>query len=90
MKMTQKHYQKLKKILDDSIKKIEIDKFIEHRKREKFMNERFRWDVFNICDSEYRRSNGTGIIYSLSLYDYLNDDNIDTALKKYVNEHFNL
>lgn len=38
---------------------------------------RFRWDVFHACVSR-------GLVSSHSLYSYLNDSHIDTALKSVV------
>lgn len=68
MKMTQEDYDKLKS---------EIEKIMPLVKREQCKSDMsYRWTLYhavNVIDGEHFKFG--------HLYDYLNDDNIDTALK---------
>ena len=83
MKMTIEHYTELKV----SIAKIPEDHFKKHKQfiikegKAIDINKRLRWDCFwfackNECDLSH------------DLYEYLNDDHVDTALKKIIKDLF--
>jgi len=72
MKMTQKDYNKLK---------IEITKYVSDKNiimNNRDNTERLRWDLIHFMVDDKRYS-------IIPLYDYLNDNHIDTALKSIVN-----
>lgn len=76
MKIKTEHYQEMKK----AIEALPRDKVLEHKALElgNDKQKRFLWDVFWAAK-----------LYKLTsdcLYDYLNDDHIETALKKIAKE----
>jgi len=79
MKMSAEHYEYLKNAIAPMADKIRSHrKFIENEGKSKDIEKRLRWDLTYyaglsqwICDN---------------LYEYLNDDHIDTALRRIVSE----
>ena len=95
MKMTAEHYRKFKEMLELTLNADTIenwrrikDDIVTKKLYTKDPGTRLRWAIFNSADSLLRRKFNTsrGIIDDLGLYEYLNDDHIDTALKKIVSE----
>ncbi|MDC9589790.1 hypothetical protein PSI23_10895 [Xenorhabdus sp. XENO-10] len=102
MKMKLEHYQELKRLYVDTIKSVtspdEInlsdtyDRYLEQvdAPNEQCKNIRLRWHFYFIAInkpgiySDYYQNGRSG--FRGILYSYLNDDNIDTALKKIVTE----
>lgn len=83
MKIKDSHYNFLK----EKITNIGVETILLHRKslyndqRIKDLNKRVRWDCFWIAARTNREE-----LDKLELYSYLNDDHIDTALKKIMKE----
>jgi hypothetical protein len=79
MKIKPEHYSELKSDIDNLISKHGKDTFIKQRAEVSFVKNQFVsfvWSVFWVIDySKYRK-----------LYDYMNDDNIETALKSILSE----
>lgn len=74
MKMTTDHYNRLKTAIDSALQ--DHSTFISGSKALNHSPMRTRWDIFHlICD----RDNYT---LARELWAYLNDDHIDTALRK--------
>jgi len=95
MKMTAEHYRKFKEMIELTLNADTIenwrrvrDDIVENKLYTKDPGTRLRWTIFNAADSWLRMKFNTsrGIIDDLGLYEYLNDDHIDTALKKIVSE----
>jgi uncharacterized protein (DUF1778 family) len=90
MKIKPEDYKKLKDALDETIRKIGKDKLMKHKEslkddsRVKDLEKRFRWDL--LYASKIKIGDGKGAPGDIDLYAYMNDDQIDTALKKYVKE----
>ena len=76
MKMTKEHYQHIK----TAIEAIPRELALEHKSKElgKDKAMRFRWDMFIAAKLSAFASD--------ELYQYLNDDHIDTALKSVIKE----
>lgn len=76
MKMTKEHYDHIK----SQIESLDREQVLAHKRLKlgNDVNKRFRWDLFNAAKL-YNFASST-------LYDYLNDTHIDTALKQVVIE----
>ena len=76
MKMTKEHYNRIK----TAIASIPRELALEHKSKElgKDKAMRFRWDMFIAAKLSTFASD--------ELYQYLNDDHIDTALKSVIKE----
>ena len=76
MKMTLEHYNQVKA----AIASIPRELVLEHKSKElgKDKDMRFRWDLFIAAKLSTFASD--------ELYQYLNDDHIDTALKSVIKE----
>jgi hypothetical protein len=87
MKMSQADYDALKISISRKVEVLGVDKIKAHREtlksdpRVKNLDMRYRWDILNL---KSRRDENTELFDRL--YVYLNDDHIDTALKKIIKE----
>ena len=85
MKIKKLHYEHMEKKviqLKETYEKeiLEHWKFLKNNKKAKDISLRFRWDIFHAAGlTKYACS---------TLYKYLNDTHIDTALKRITKEHF--
>lgn len=83
MKIESGHYEKLKKLVSATATK---ERLAEHRAalveygKCQDVEMRIRWDAFYCIPHEHRR------LLCQELYNYLDDDHIDTALKKIIKE----
>jgi len=86
MKMKDEHYATLVQLLDDLVASTTIVKLHQHREalkgdpKVKDLEMRFRWDLLYSANKEAMSA------LTRELYTYLNDDHIDTALRRYVSE----
>ena len=90
MKIKPEDYKILNEVISDTLEAagMEISEAVNRLLFEGKSNRRVRWDILNAVSSKYRRDNGRQLIGDgkgvdglIPLYGYLNDDNIDTALK---------
>ena len=87
-KMTAEDYEILESFLDKAVAKAGKSTLKEHREklesdtRVRDADERFRWDLLNA--SKIKIGDGKGMSGDVPLYGYMNDNQIDTALKFYV------
>ena len=82
MKMTRNDYQRLSKMIIDVLENNQGTQVIYKDKGLSDM--RFRWDVYHhVIDNAQREGRIDDCTFFSGLY-YLNDDNIDTALKSIV------
>jgi hypothetical protein len=72
MKMTKDHYNRLKELVDNVITVNPELKQLYHDKNLSMM--RYRWDLYHHATHDDRKLTD-------NLYKYLDDNNIDTALK---------
>lgn len=88
MKITQKDYQGLKQAIEKAIQDqdLNINQLWVDYSNLGFSEMRFRWDLFHLSRVRIGDKNCPG---DFNLYDYLNDNHIDTALKNIVKELFN-
>jgi len=86
VKITKEDKDYLYKRLDETIENIGLDKILDHKNLMlgKDHNMRFRWDLFHLA--EIRIGDGIGVHGELDLYSYMNDNHIDTVLKRYVKD----
>lgn len=80
MKIKQDHYNHIKQAIDAIPEKLKQSHFesLKLDNRVKDINKRFRWDCFNYANlTQYACD---------TLYSYINDNHIDTALKSIVPE----
>lgn len=82
MKITQKHYAQLKLMLDQVMKKhdMPVSKLIELYVKHGLSEKRGRWDLIWAVNYEPRQA------WFDEVYQYANDEHIDTALRKYVQD----
>lgn len=71
MKITKQDYDNMK----IKIATVHTNDIQQLYKDKQFSDRRYRWDCFHATKC-----------YTKELYDYLNDDHIDTALKNIINE----
>ncbi len=76
MKMTPEHYSQLKSLILPLAEKYPFELY----QKEGLSAERWRWDLLWAT-----RLNGKNFIAAVRLSDYLNDNNIDTALRRITN-----
>lgn len=83
MKMKDKDYHQLVDALDklDSNTPGGLDALAQTYRDSGLSYKRFRWDILHA--SKLRAGQSVGTPTGWNVYDYLNDDHIDTALQKY-------
>jgi len=88
MKIKPEDYKILKSFLDKAVRKIGKDKLAEYKEKLKTnpkvrdADMRFRWDLLHA--SRIKIGDGKGMRGDVELYGYMNDNQIDTALKTYI------
>lgn len=86
MKIKVEHYKILKQLIKDVKTTHGLTKLLEYKEslkndsRVKDLDKRFRWDLF----WEIKAAERSKLVDDL--YEYMNDDHIDTALKNIVKE----
>jgi hypothetical protein len=75
MKITRNDYNELKNAIKE-YKEIHPDCIHMWKEDQRFNDTMLQWELFHRCNLQGR----------YKLYDYLNDDNIDTALKSIMRE----
>ncbi len=79
MKMTKEHYRALESAMGEVVERIPFSEY----KKKGLSPMRYRWDMLRLC-----REVNCGAVYApmnfvtTVLYRYLNDDHIDTALRR--------
>ena len=93
MKMTPEHYEQLANILDlwrggtaESWRQFNYNLHHKLLPLAKDLDMYYRWAIFNKANDAIRKATDRGILDIMDLYSYLDDDHIDTALRKYVKE----
>lgn len=87
-KMTDEDYKILSSHLDKYINQFGKEKLLEYKEqlrnspKVKDVEMRFRWDI--LWASKLKIGDGKGMSGDVNLYAYLNDNQIDTALKYYM------
>jgi len=87
-KMTSEDYEILESFLDKVVRKMGKRKLMEYKEklaedpRVRDVEMRFRWDLLHA--SRIKIGDGRGMRGDVELYAYMNDAQIDTALKHYV------
>jgi len=76
MKMTNQHFTQISSLLDSCISKSQLSELQVEYKQHDLSEKRLRWDIFNACVP-------LPFICQV-LYKYLNDEHIDTALRKWI------
>ena len=86
MKIKPEHKEKLFALLDERLSKIGWDVVKKHKELSLGNNKamRFRWDL--LWASKIKIGDSVGMSGDIALYDYMNDEHIDTVLRKYVEE----
>jgi len=77
MKMSKNHYNKLESMINEILNN--NSGILEKYKNAKMSMMRYRWDLYHTANHK----DNSSLFHEL--YEYLNDDNIDTALKKITN-----
>lgn len=75
MKMKTEHFEALKAMLS-GFARIDLQAGREHYRKEGLSSKRYRWDVLYSVPFAKRQE-----WFDLGIYEYLNDDHIDTALR---------
>ena len=93
MKMTPEHYEQFTNLIDkwrgntaESWRQFNYDLHQKLIPLARDLDMYYRWTIFNKADDTLLKHTTVGIIRTLDLYSYLDDDHIDTALRKYVKE----
>ena len=87
-KMSDEDYKVLESFLDRVVRKLGKKKLAEYKEklaedpRVRDLEKRFRWDL--LWASKIKIGDGRGVKGDVDLYAYMNDAQIDTALKHYV------
>ena len=83
--MTSEHYNRLKTEIDKVLKNYPEFKCYETSpyKKQGLSAMRYRWDLLHA--TELTIGDGIGVMGDINLYAYLNDNHIDTALRKITN-----
>lgn len=82
LKMRPEHYSQLKTALDEC-KETWYGKHTQYRVKG-LTPKRYRWDALHV--SRLRAGSTFGSPTGWNVYDYLNDENIDSALRQYFRE----
>ena len=77
MKITKSDYDRLAVLIRDYVKSSGIKPISDYD----ITPVRYRWDIFHGLVDKMQYSSVTDYLFVRRLYDYLNDDNMDTALK---------
>lgn len=79
MKMKQDHYNQLASMIHQAIEESRGAFVVQEYQNKGISMMRYRWDLYHVACSKdsYRLAN--------ELYQYCNDDNIDTALRNITN-----
>ena len=82
MKMKKEHYNQLSALIVDAIAKQpkNAEFYANNYQDQKLSTTRFRWDLFWSIDNKTRSE----FMDNCGIYEYLNDDHINTALKSIV------
>jgi len=80
MKMKTEHFNQLAEMIEENNKKYDliIEDWIEHMKINNWSEKRMRWDMLWSVARDKRQA------WFDCVYQYINDDHIDTALRKIV------
>ena len=83
MKITKEDYQRLNKMI---LNVLENNQGVQVIYKDKGLSEiRFRWDTYHKVTGDAQHDGRVeDYLFCRRLYDYLNDDNLDTALKSII------
>jgi hypothetical protein len=86
MKITKEDYQRLNSMIVTVLHENQGVQVIYKNKGLSDM--RFRWDIYHKITDDAQHSGRVGdYLFCRRLYDYLNDDNLDTALRAIVSSY---
>jgi len=85
MKMKEEDFEYLKNKIEEFLQKHEFDleKLKEDYREAGFSMKRLRWDLFHYA--RVRPGHSIGTPTEWNVYDYINNNHIDTALRKITN-----
>lgn len=88
MKITNEDFKELEKIIENWIERYQIKDlryYYDKYKKDGMTDQRFYWDVLHAAGIKI--GDGKGMDGDINLYSYLNDNHIETALKKIINKY---
>ena len=80
MKMIKSDYVRLEELINICIKRSGIKPHSDY----KMSHEWYRWDIYYATLDYLQYNSREDYIFMRSLYDYCNDDHIDTALRRII------